>query len=354
MQPRSLFVFGVSSVALGLSGVPALAQTNVALPANNPNVRAAGTTTFGNVAAMMNNLNDGANPDTQDGAIYQVPTNPAPPPPPGSRGFGYDLGGLATVESLDLSQYTATPIGVRSRLANVNVHTYAGVLPLSLPDQDDVTITFPSPVATSYVMIEPVTQHPGNDPQIGIDELAVNSAAGTVTPRTNLALGRPVTLQGPGFNNVNGNLTDNVLAGGQDVSTGIFNDSPTNPDTSIDVDLGSPQTVGGFGLGEHDFGGAGGRTLAENVTLEFSDDAGFGTVLATRSLTLANIPYQQVEFAPVTAQFVRLSVLSVYPNPDTNLGFTEVQYFTPIPEPAALGLLAFGALPLLARRRRAK
>jgi hypothetical protein len=345
----------VVALACASAVLPAfdLLAANVALPSVNPNVRTAGVTTFGNVAAM-GFLNDGVDGGTTGAAMFQVPfAIPGVGIPGGSRGFGYHLGQPETIDSLDLSQFTGeSPLGGRARLADVVVHTAGGTFPFSLADQDDVTLTFPAAVVTSWVMIEPVSQHPGGDPQVGIDELAVNAPAGTLSvPRPNVARGRPYTLQGPGWNNVNGNLTDNILAGSNfELSTGLFNGSPTTPGVSIDLDLGSSYLISTLGLAEHDYGGAGGRTLINTATLEFSDDPSFGTVLASRELTLANIPYQQVDFDPATGQYVRLTFQTVYPNPDANLGFIEVQLFQ-VPEPGAVALFAM-AVPAMLRRRR--
>jgi hypothetical protein len=108
--------------------------------------------------------------------------------------------------------------------------------------------------------------------------------------------------------------------------------------------------MNGLGLAEHDFGGAGGRGLVGDVTLQFSDDPSFGTLNAIRNLSLQNIPYQVADFDAASGQYVRLSFQSQYPNPDSNLGFTEVQLFQ-VPEPSALSVLTLG-LPMLARRRR--
>ena len=93
--------------------------------------------------------------------------------------------------------------------------------------------------------------------------------------------------------------------------------------------------------------------VAANVkgfNFQFNADSGFGALNATRTLTLQNIPYQVVDFADASGQYVRLTFQSQYPNPDGNLGFTEVQLFE-VPEPGALSVLAMG-LPLLSRRRR--
>jgi hypothetical protein len=349
MLRQRLAVLGIGAV------LPAgfVSAANVASPSVNPDVRVAATTTFGNVATTSI-LNDDSAGATTGTSMFQVPFSTTPGIPPGSRGFGYDLGGVATVHSLDLSQFTGeSPLGPRARLASVVVHTAAGNFNFSLPDQDSVHLAFPAPVATSWVMIEPISQHPGGDPQVGIDELAVNSAAGTLLPRrTNVALGKSYTLQGGGWNNVRGSLTDDLLAGANtDLSSASFNATLTQPGNSINLDLGESFTVNGLGLAEHDYGGAGGRALAHNVRLEFSNDPDFATVAATRDLDLANIPYQVADFLPATGQYVRLTVQSQYPNPDGNLGFIEVQVFQGVPEPGAVGILS---VALLLRRRRAR
>jgi hypothetical protein len=353
-MPRQRLALGLTAaVALLPAGIATAA--NIASPSVNPDVRVAATTTFGTFAAT-NFLNDDSDGGTTGTSMFQVPFSTTPGIPPGSRGFGYDLGGVATIDSLDLSQFVGeSPLGPRARLADVVVHTAAGNFNFSLPDQDNVHLALPAPVATSWVMIEPLSQHPGGDPQVGIDELAVNSAAGTLLPRrTNVALGKGYTLQGTGWNNVRGSLTDDLLAGANaDLSSAAFNSALTQPGNSIDLDLGESFTVNGLGLAEHDYGGAGGRALAHNVRLEFSDDPDFATTAATRDLDLANIPYQVVDFLPATGQYVRLTVQSQYPNPDGNLGFIELQVFQGVPEPGVVGTLVL-ALPLLLRRGRGR
>jgi hypothetical protein len=356
MRPRlaALALASLPFVALPFVASPPVAlAANIALPSVNPGVRPAGTTTFG-PATALGFLNDGVDGATTGASIFQVPGPGIVGIPGGSRGFGYDLGGVAVIESLDLSQFTGeSPLGPRARLADVVVHTAAGAFPFSLPDQDDHTLTLPSPVATSWVSIEPVSQHGGGDPQVGIDELAVNSAAGKVLPlRTNVARGAAFTLQGGGWNNVRGSLTDDTLAGSNfDLTTASFNSSPTGAGVSIDLDLGQSFLVSSLGLAENDYGGAGGRTLVSNATLEFASDPSFSDVTATRTLTLANVPYQQVDFDAALGQYVRLTFQGVYPNNDANLGFTEVQLFTVVPEPGALGLIGMSAVAALRRRR---
>jgi hypothetical protein len=224
---------------------------------------------------------------------------------------------------------------------------------VTLPDQDAVRITLPAPVLTSWVTVETLTQHDGFDPVIGIAELAVNSAAGTVgLRRANAALGRPVTLLGTGWTG-GGDLTDNVLAGAaSELSTSRVNASGGAASLGLDIDLGASSTINGLGLAENDYGSAGGRRLAQGVRLLFSDDPAFATVNGTRDLTLANIPYQQVDFDAATGRYVRLTLLSRYANRDDSFGVTEVQLFS-VPEPGAVATV-LPALLLLRRNRRGK
>jgi hypothetical protein len=312
---------------------------NVASPAVNPAARVAATTVTGNVSTTAS-MNDGATAGGNSAAVFVVPTQiQGAQTRPGSRGFGYDLGGTVTVESLDLSQYVGgSSRGARARLADVVVHTAAGTFAAALPDQDAVTITLPAPVATSWVTLETNTQHDGADPAIGIAELAVNASNGITPRRANVALGRPVTLLGTGWGGT-GDLTDNVLAGAtSDLSTSRVNASGGATSLGLDIDLGAPSTINGLGLAENDYGTSGGRRLAQGVRLLFADDPTFTTVNGTRDLTLANIPYQQVDFDPATGRYVRLTLLSRYANRDESFGVTEVQLFA-VPEPTAVGLV---------------
>jgi hypothetical protein len=344
---------------LGLTALPPLvffglpaSAANVASPAVNPAARVAATTVTGNVSTTSS-LNDGATAGGNSAAVFVVPTQiQGAQTRPGSRGFGYDLGGSATIESLDLAQYVGgSSRGARARLADVVVHTAGGDFAATLADQDAVTITLPSPVLTSWVTVETNTQHDGFDPAIGIAELAVNSAAGAVAPRRqNLALGRPVTLLGTGWSGA-GDLTDNVLAGATgDLSTSRVNAAGGAASLGLDIDLGAASTVKALGLAENDYGASGGRRLAQGVRLLFSDDPTFATVSGTRDLTLANIPYQQVDFDAATGRYVRLTLLSRYANRDDSFGVTEVQLFA-VPEPTGTELLV-PSLLLLRRRPR--
>ena len=350
MRPR----LGLLGVAVGLVVIPAgvASAANVASPSVNVAVRAAATTSSGTLAAT-NSLNDGVNANTNAGSLFVVPTQiPGAQTRPGSRGFGYDLGGTATIDSFDLSQHVGgSTRGARARLQNVIVHTAGGSFPFTLPNQDDVTITLPAPVTTSWVTIETNTQHDGDDPMIGIDELAVNAPSGLLGPRpANLAAGRAVTLLGSGWTGT-GDLTDNLFAAANgDLSTGRYHATPTAAGVAIDIDLGGSQSVNVLGLAEADYSGAGGRRLAQNVRLQFSDDPAFALINATRDLALSNIPYQQEEFAPATGRYVRLSVLSQFDNRDATIGITEIQLFA-VPEPTALGLVLPAAALLMRRRR---
>jgi len=344
---------GVAALVLTPLILPTALATaaNVASPAVNPAARVAATTVTGTVAAT-DSLNDGSTAGGNSAAVFVVPTQiQGAQTRPGSRGFGYDLGGVATVESLDLFQYVGgSSRGARARLADVVVHTAAGDFAATLPDQDAVTITLPAPVATSWVTLETNTQHDGADPAIGIAELGVSASKGISPRRANVALGRPVTLLGTGWSGT-GDLTDNVLAGAtSDLSTSRVNAAGGATSLGLDIDLGASATVNGLGLAENDYGASGGRRLAQGVRLLFSDDPTFATVNGTRDLTLANIPYQQVDFDPAAGRYVRLTLLSRYSNRDESFGVTEVQLFA-VPEPTAVALV-LPALMLLRRTPR--
>jgi len=103
-MPRNRLALVALSSLVALPGGSVLA-TNIALPSVNPNVRVAGVTTFGTVAAT-NFLNDGVDGGTTGASMFQVPFSTTPGIPPGSRGFRYDFGSPQVIQSLDLSQFT--------------------------------------------------------------------------------------------------------------------------------------------------------------------------------------------------------------------------------------------------------
>ena len=96
-----------------------------------------------------------------------------------------------------------------------------------------------------------------------------------------------------------------------------------------------------------------GELMAEATDLDvILTDSEVEALLLESTLVRQHKPRYNIELKDDKSfPYVRISVQSQYPNPDGNLGFTEVQLFQAVPEPAALGLVALG-LPALLRRRR--
>jgi hypothetical protein len=305
------------------------------MPHLNEQLATAGTNSFNDINGSA--LNDEL---TIDGPmVFQQPSV-------GSRGLGYDLGGFATVQSIGLSQFSDPN---RRRIENLIVHTSGGDFAFTLPNIDDHTLTLSHPVRTQFVMLEIVSQHDDDDQQIGIDEIEVH-ASGTVQARTNLAAGAAGSIQGDGWNNVLGDLTDGVLFGANgDVSTGIFNTDPAAAGTAIVIDLGSVQGIGALGIAQHDFSALGGRRLIQEMTIEFSSAADFSSVASSQSLTLERLTYQVVPLDPTLARYVRLTFQNQYGGADGNVGFTEIQLFAALPEPGTL-VMCLAILAALRRR----
>lgn len=124
-------------------------------------------------------------------------------------------------------------------------------------------------------------------------------------------------------------------------------------DTFVDFDFGAPATIGGIIYQDR---------AVDNITglnLIFSQNSTFGDGDDVVLFYQPEAPgaVNQINFADlgqaagVTAQFVRFDVTSVIGG--TNIGFREVEFFAPIPEPGSLALLGVVGIPLLARRRRA-
>jgi len=323
------------------------------------NIAQAGGTTVVGVSSHNSPLliNDGSTIDSVNTAAFTAPT--ATPPP---QGMGYDLGGMANVDSLRIYQHSGVGgSGGRRRIEALTVHTSAGPITFSgLPDQDILDLDLGG-INTTYLFVEPGAQHPGADSRIGIREIQAFTTSAGITPLPNVALGAGVTLVGGGWNNGSAtDLTDGLLHWGPDqgaLGTAIFNTQFSTGNAAIILDLGLQQTVDRIGVVQQTSGGPGAgispRQMLQEVLLELATDANFNNIVDTMMLTFADgVVYQQLDLPATAAQFLRFTPQSQYGTAsDSNLGLIEIQLFK-IPEPATLSLLGLGALALLRRRRR--
>ena len=298
-------------------------------------------------------------------------------------GMGYDLGGLAAVDAIEIDQYMESPSS-RPRLESVRVYHTGGYTDISgIPDVDNVSLNLGG-ISTSYVMVHATAMHRGLG-VTGVAEMRVQSSTGITQTWTNNALPAAVTLspalpytppnQPYSWNNgSNSNdaapatasnsevLTDNNPISRQYGNT-IYNDTLSGPyDQSayVDFDLGEAKQVSILGISQDDYIGWWGsyfqRRQVTEAQLDFSNTSDFSSILATRTVALTDhLLYQQADFAAATARYVRFSVnaqgATNWGNDRTyNVGLNEIQLYD-VPEPATLSLLAMSGLALLRRRK---
>jgi hypothetical protein len=364
-KPFSASVF--SSIAAGgallmIAGSAVVAQEVVI--SQLPGVRAVGDSTAINFPDVINDgLEDNAG---VDGSAYQIPSISS------STGFGVDLGGFASVNSLRILQQTAEGTYTRRRISSATVYYQGGSQTINLPDQDDSTVSLSIPVVTPWIFVRPTGQYEPDtltDDQVGITEMQVLSSAGTIVPRVNVAAGKASAIGGTGWvldqAGSNG-FTDNLI-GSNNVVTATGSRSAFNSSGGfIDIDLGSPQAVATLGINEQlnnytlafdansDLRGVDApRQGVVTARLDFSNVADFSAILSSQVVTLDYLAYQQVDFLTATARFVRFTPLTkTTSQADANTGFSEIQLFAPVPEPGSVALLALLALPACGRRSR--
>lgn len=120
--------------------------------------------------------------------------------------------------------------------------------------------------------------------------------------------------------------------------------------TYLDFDFGAPVSISGFGLIQ--------RNDAARVavsSLSFSDSADFITSFEINNLISTDFALASdvFEFSPITARYVRWSVVNVYNGSFLSVGAAEIS-FSAVPEPSTYAAVAgLGALGFaLVRRRR--
>ncbi len=354
---RSFAMGDFALTGIGSTGVPRFGEVALNDFAVNL-VQTAGTAKVIGASSAVNTPNvigDGNVADTAANSMFI--TNIATVP----QGFGYDLGGIGTVDTVRIYQHSLSggAGGPRQRLETVNVHTSQGTFTFAgLADQDVIELNLGG-ISTAFVLIDPVSQHVGGtDPQLGIREVELLSSSSKIIQRENLAAGKTVTMQGTGWTpGTAAQLTDGITTWGpnlNDATTAIFNNTLSPSNGAFIIDLGEVSLIDGIGLMQQTGSPSGPRNMVETLILEFSND-NFATVLSSVTLTLEDgVIYQQLSFDDVLAQFVRFNPVSQYGNgSDLRIGFVEAQVFAAlIPEPATASLGLIGLVGLLMRRRR--
>lgn len=306
-----------------------------------------------NAVNSPNVIADGNVGDTAGDAMFISGVSTIP------QGFGYDLGGFGTVDTVRIYQHSAAGGGgTRQRLETVNVHTSQGTLTFNaLPDTDIIELDLGG-IETAYVLIDPVSQYNNApDQQLGIREVELLSTNATIKTHENVALGKSVTLEGSGWGfGAASDITDGATTWGPDLSnfsTAVFNNQFSANNGSWVIDLGEVELINRIGLMQQTFGGGGPRNMIQDMILEFSND-NFGTTLGSVNLTLEDgVIYQQLGFDAVYARYVRFNPTSQHSyGSDPRIGIVEAQVFA-IPEPATFGLLGLAGMTLLGRRRAA-
>lgn len=334
---RTVFGLAVGAVLVTACGGTA---ANLALSSANPSVTLAGYK-YPGATPLTGEVNDGNLAFSWNvfmGTTWQ-------------NTMGYSLGVTGLVQDVVIRQETQG--GVRKRLRDVTLYTAGGVYSFTgLPDQDVITLTLPSAIPTSWVMAMPVAKQPtGTDPNLGIVEIEVNGAlpsgltyAGAA--RSNWAAGITPTLTG-GWNSG----TASLLTDGNTYASAYHK----NPGGYAQFDLGQVREIGGLGIAQNMVTGT--REVWQTVQLDFANVADFSALVGTRTVSLFNrLQYQELDFAPVTARYVRLTDSGrLFPSGtewDANTQLFELQLLSALlPEPASLVLVAAGAATLLARRR---
>jgi hypothetical protein len=115
--------------------------------------------------------------------------------------------------------------------------------------------------------------------------------------------------------------------------------------TFVDFDFLAPTPIAGFDFFNRE------QDVITTYDMVFSNTPDFSVPIETKNLTASpngNVVNSEV-FDPVTARYVRLQATSFVQSGNT--GISEIIFYTPIPEPAAAGVMLVGALGLLRRRR---
>jgi MYXO-CTERM domain-containing protein len=198
-----------------------------------------------------------------------------------------------------------------------------------------------SPQTGRYVRWEVLTSA-GTSPNLGAKQMFFLN-----TPKGLAPLANPTAYNG--FTPFNGNYAWQNAANGNAGRDGTVNEYASQGGrerTFIDFDFGSAKPIAGFDFFNRE------QDVIIGYDMLFSDTPDFSSA-ATQTLSfVASGNANQVNeelFDPITARYVRLQATSSIGSPNT--GVSEIIFYTPVPEPGALGVMAVGALGMLRRRR---
>lgn len=134
---------------------------------------------------------------------------------------------------------------------------------------------------------------------------------------------------------------------GRDGTNNEYASAGAGAATFVDFDFGAAKPIAGFDFFNRE------QDLILAYDMVFSNSADFSNPLATMSFTgsfNANEVNDEL-FDPVTARYVRLRATEFALSPNT--GISEIIFYTPVPEPTGLAVMALAGIAALRRRRAA-
>jgi hypothetical protein len=275
--------------------------------------------------------------------------------------LGAAYGSVVTVNSITIDQFDDS---TRHRMHDLRVYTSPTTfVPVTLADsQAPQTVTIPGGVTGDYFLITVESQYTtggSTDANVGLNALSFDGT--TIAPWTNFNAGIAPTATNaldPATFPLTATTNGQIQASGQSIDEAAFFDYTASTDRSLTVTYAGAQDVGSFGIGWETFAGVNGNLRAVPKFVTVSDSNG-----NSQQVTLDPHTLQFGQYALTTPFLGTTSLTVTLPvgaanywqtnTPDVFTGVTEFQAFAAVPEPASLGLLAFGGLGLLGRRRRA-